>query len=203
VTNGSLVSSKLYYDTGEVQQSTDPCLYKTTYQYNSASPYYGVYLTKVTNQLSQSTSYGYDSNTGAVTSITDPNSQPTYKQYDILTRPTQVTYPDNGSTSYCYTDMGGSTCTQAGAPYKVVITKAITTSPVLNETSTVVFDGLGRLSQTQLNSDSPTTSYTQTTYDALGRKYQVYNPTRCNPPTAPTLLSSWGLFATTLRLEER
>ena len=192
MTNGSLVSSKLYYDTGEVQQSTDPCLYKTTYQYNSASPYYGAYLTKVTNQLSQSTSYGYDSNTGAVTSITDPNSQPTYKQYDILTRLTQVTYPDNGSTSYCYTDMGGSTCTQAGAPYKVVITKAITSSPVLNETSTIVFDGLGRLSQTQLNSDSPTTSYTQTTYDALGRKYQVYNPTRCNPPTTNCGEGTWG-----------
>jgi YD repeat-containing protein len=130
----------------------------------------------VTNALSQVTTYGYDFNTGAVTSIEDPNLQTTTKTYDILTRLTSVTYPDTGSTSYCYTDMGGATCTQAGAPYEVVIEKAITSS--LPEKSTIVFDGLGRVSQTQLNSDPGTVTYVDTTYDNDGRKYTVSNPHR-------------------------
>jgi hypothetical protein len=51
VSNGYLVSSKLYYDTGEVQKTTDPCGYITSFQYNAASPFFGVYLTTATNQL--------------------------------------------------------------------------------------------------------------------------------------------------------
>ncbi len=36
VSNGYLVSSNLFYDTGDVQQSSDPCGYATTYQYSGA-----------------------------------------------------------------------------------------------------------------------------------------------------------------------
>ncbi len=125
VSNGYVVSNDTYYNTGEVQQNSDPCGYATTYQYSSAAPYYGAFLTKVTNTLSQDTTYGYDSNTGAVTSIKDENSQITTKSYDILTRLTSVSYPDGGSTSYCYTDMGGSTCSKSGAPYEVVVPRPL------------------------------------------------------------------------------
>ena len=187
---GYLVTSNVYFDTGELQKSTDPCLYPTTYLYSPT--YYGAYLTTETNAAGQGTTFAYDFNTGLVTSTTDPNSQTTTKTYDIMKRLTGAGYPDSGSASYCYTDMGGGTCNQSGPPYEVVTTKAITSSPVLNETSTTVFDGLGRISQTQLNSDSPSTTYTQTTYDALGRKSQVYNPTRCNPPTANCGETTWG-----------
>ena len=190
VSNGYLVSSKVFFDTGEVQQSSDPCGYATSFLYSST--YVGALPTTTTNPLNQNTTYTYDFNTGAMTSVTDPNLQTTTSQYDILTRLTQVSYPDGGSTSYCYTDTGGSTCTQSGAPYEVVITKAITSSPMLNETSTIVVDGLGRLSQTQLNSDPSGTTYTQTIYDALGRKYQVYNPTRCSPITTNCGETTWG-----------
>jgi RHS repeat-associated protein len=193
VSNGSVVSHNYIYDTGELAQSVDPCSYSTTYGYSST--YYGAFPTTVTNALSQVTTYGYDFNTGAVTSIEDPNLQTTTKTYDILTRLTSVTYPDTGSTSYCYTDMGGATCTEAGAPYKVVITKAITSS--LPETSTVVFDGLGRVSQTQLTSDPKGTTYTLTTYDADGRKSQVYNPTRCSSITTNCESeTTWGYSTT-------
>ncbi len=192
VTNGYLLSTKAYYDTGEVPTSTDPCGHQTKYQYSSS--YYGAFVTTATNALNQNTIYGYDFNTGVVTSITDSNSQITTKNYDILARPTSVSYPDGGSTTDCYTDMGGATCTQSGAPYQVVVTKAITSS--LNKTSTVVFDGLGRVSQTQLNSDTPSTTYTLTTYDALGRKSQVYNPTRCSPITTNCGETTWGYTTT-------
>ncbi len=43
--------------------------------------------------------------------------------------------------------------------------------------------GLVSTSQTQLTSDPQGTDYTATTYDSLGRVANVYNPTRCNPPT--------------------
>jgi YD repeat-containing protein len=193
VTSGYLVSSKVYYDTGEVQKSTDACGYFSTFQYSST--YYGAFLTTATNPLSQVTTYGYDFNSGLVTSIQDPNVQSWTKTYDIMGRETSVNFPDGGSSTYCYTDMGGATCTQSGtAPYAKVTTKAITSSPVLNEVSTVVLDGLGRVSQTQLNSDAPGTTYTLTTYDALGRKLQVYNPTRCSTITSNCASeTTWGV----------
>ena len=64
------------------------------------------------------------------------------------------------------------------------------------EISTLVFDSLGRLSQTQLNSDIPSTTYTLTTYDALGRKSQVYNPTRCSSITTNCGETTWGYTTT-------
>jgi len=148
--------------------------------------------------LNQTTSYVHDFNTGSVTSIQDPNTNapPTTKIYDVMNRLTKISYPDGGSTSYCYTDMGGATCSQVTSPpYSVVTTKAITST--LNETSTTVFDGLGRTSQTQLNSDPSGTTYTLTTYDALGRKSQVYNPTRCSSITSNCKSeTTWGYTTT-------
>ena len=41
-----------------------------------------------------------------------------------------------------------------------------------------IYDGLGRLTQTQLTSDPEGTDYVDTTYDALGRVYSVSNPHR-------------------------
>jgi RHS repeat-associated protein len=195
VTNGYLVTTKVYYDTGEVPTVTDPCGYQTNYQYSAT--YYGAFVTEVTNALGQNMSYGYDFNTGAVTSITDWNSQITNKNYDMLTRLLSASYPDGGSTTLCYSDTPtslGGTC-PSGPPFQVIVTKAITSS--LNETSAVVVDGLGRTSQTQLTSDPSGTTYTQIIYDALGRKSEVYNPTRCSPPTTNCgTETTWG-YATT------
>lgn len=190
-TGGYLVTDNVFYDTGEIQQRTDPCGYPTTYEYSST--YYGGFPTTITNALNQNTTYGYDPNTGDITSITDPNSQSTIKSYDIMGRLTQVSYPDGGSITYCYTDMGGVGCSPSGPPYEIVSTTPITQTPtVVNEVSTVVLDGLGRTSETQLNSDTPKTTYSVITYDALGRKYLVYNPTQCSPPTTNCGESTWG-----------
>src|SRR5207244_3217374 len=46
------------------------------------------------------------------------------------------------------------------------------------EETTNVFDGLGRMTQTQLSSDPQGVVYTDTTYDALGRAATVSNPHR-------------------------
>jgi RHS repeat-associated protein len=190
VSNGYIVSTTVYFDTGEVQHSSDPCGHSTSYQYSSS--YYGSLPTTVTNALGQQTNYAYGFNTGVMTSIQDPNLQTTLKAYDGLTRLTSISYPDGGSTTYCYTDAGGPTCSRSGPPYAVVETKAITASPAVNQTSTFVFDGLGRPSQTDLNSDPEGTDHTLTTYDALGRTSQLYNPTRCSPITTNCGEPTWG-----------
>lgn len=195
VTSGYLVTNNIYFDTGLVQRSTDPCTYVTTFLYDPA--YYGAYPTTITNALGQSMVYGYDFNTGSVTSIKDPNLQTTSKSYDSINRLIGVSYPDGGSTTYCYTDGAPTNCPSGdagSAPYAVVVTKAITSST--NKISTATLDGVGRLSQTQLNSDPSGTTYTLTAYDALGRKYQVYNPTRCASITTNCQNeTTWGATA--------
>lgn len=176
-TGGYLTNTSTYFDTGTLNTATDPLLNRTTYLYSNT--FAGAYRTSATNALNQNTTYGYDFNTGLVTSVTDPNSQITSKQYDIMGRLTQVGYPDGGSMSYCYTDMGGSTCTKSGPPYAVVTTQPI--SSLQAKISTSAFDGLGRLFQNQLNSDPSGTDYVDTTYDGLGREATVRNPHRTAP----------------------
>src|SRR5207244_11318529 len=75
-----------------------------------------------------------------------------------------------------FTEASVSTSTQAAATNTVVTTSKITAST--NKTVTTVLDGLGRISQTQLNSDPQGIDYTDITYDALGRKSTVSNPYR-------------------------
>jgi hypothetical protein len=184
-----LTTTSQYDDAGNVIATLDPLSNKTTFDYtdswsNAACAPTGeakAYLTTITNALNQITTKKYNSCTGTLASTTDPNLHATSTTYDLMGRVTLVSYPDGGSTSSCYTDVGGATCNQSGSPYELVTTKAIASS--LNETQTIVYDGLGRLSQTQLNSDPSGTTYSLTTYDGLGRKAQVYNPTRCSSIT--------------------
>ena len=91
-------------------------------------------------------------------------------------RITQVNYPDGGQTTFCYSDTPGTSCSNSTPPFQVVTTKAITSSQ--NQVTTNVFDGLGRVTQSQLTSDPQGTVYTVTTYDADGRKATVTNPYR-------------------------
>jgi YD repeat-containing protein len=132
-----IVSSKVFFDTGEVQKSTDPCLYSTSFLYSST--YRGALPTTVTNPLNQGTTNAYDFNTGLLTTTTDPNLQPTGYTYDPSWRTTGVGYPDGGQTSYTYND---------SIPASVTVTKAISATLSLVKIATV--DGLGRLQQTQL-----------------------------------------------------
>jgi RHS repeat-associated protein len=189
------------YDTGTVYYSLDPLNNKTTYQYSTT--FAGAYPTQVTNALSQSLTNNYDFNTGARVSTTDPNQQTTSYSYDFMIRPTLINYPDGGQTSYCYTDVGGSTCSKASAPpYELVTTKQTGTSAG-PYTDTVVYDGLGRVSETQLNTDPNCTSgggdKIDTAYDADGRVHTVSNPycTTTDPTYGLTTNAYDGLGRTT------
>jgi RHS repeat-associated protein len=73
--------------------------------------------------------------------------------------------------------LGGATCSAGSPPYEVVITKEITSVPK-NETATAIVDGLGRLAQTQLNSDPENVDYVIDAYDGVGNKATTTNPYR-------------------------
>jgi RHS repeat-associated protein len=181
--NNSPTSHINWYDTGEVYQQVDPKTNTTTYAYSSA--YGGSLPTTVTNALGQSSSYSYDFNTGKMTSKTDPNGQTrTYAYVDSLGRLTNVSYPDGGGESFQYSDTG---------TIGVTATQQINSS--LNKQTQYNVDGLGRLYLTSLLTDPDGIAYTRISYDNLGRTYQEWNPTRCNPMTATSCLaeSTWGI----------
>jgi RHS repeat-associated protein len=165
---GYLVSNIIFFDTGEVNVSKDPCTFATTYAYSGT--YFGAFPATITNALNQSTTHAYDLNTGLVTSTTDPNGQTTSFTYDSMWRLASATYPDGGSSVI--------TRQETSFPDTATLTKKLSSSPALSYVSTSVFDGLGRETQSELTSDPSGTDITNTTYDADGRKASVTNPYR-------------------------
>jgi RHS repeat-associated protein len=173
-TGGYLVTNNIYDSTGRLTSTTDPNGNSTTFAYSAG--YAGSGPTSVTNALNQTISKSYDFSTGLLASTTDLNAQLTRYTHDPETwRTTQMTYPDGGQISYCYSDTPSEGCA-SGPPYQVTITKKITAS--LNEVGVYIFDGMGRLSETELTSDPSGPDYTVITYDADGNKGSQTNPYR-------------------------
>lgn len=181
--SGTTVSTNYVYDdAGQVTSTTDANGNPTSYGYDSATDTYKIKVTRPTTAgVSHISTFGYGPNSGLVTNATDENKQPTNYSYDLMYRPSSVTYPDGGQTTYYYslspTSKTTNTLLQTGTSI----------------TSVEQLDGYGRLSQTQLTSDPEGTDYTVTTYDSLGRKSTVSNPTRCNPPTTNCGEFTWGI----------
>jgi RHS repeat-associated protein len=96
--------------------------------------------------------------------------QPDYTSftYDLMNRPLNITRGDGGQTNFSYND--------TVQPVSVSGTQSITASLTL--ANTIVFDGVGRVMQSQLTSDPQGTTFTDTTYDSLGRVATVSNPYR-------------------------
>jgi YD repeat-containing protein len=193
--NSYLMTTNQYDDAGEALSTIDPRGNQTTLRYTDSwgntqcePPGQGkAYVTAITDALNQTTTNTFNSCTGLHASITDPNLQPTTFSYDFADRKTQTNFPDGGQVSTTYND---------APPVSATTTTKITKppNPVLNEISTTVRDDLGRVSQTQLTSDTPKPTYTATAYDTLCRVSATYNPTRCNPPTTNCgTESTWGV----------
>ncbi|MGH7744132.1 MAG: RHS repeat domain-containing protein [Candidatus Dormibacteria bacterium] len=94
---------------------------------------------------------------------------PDYKSYayDEMNRVTAIKYGDGGGMNVSYTDT---------PPVSIKTITAIVNS--MSKADTTVFDGLGRIVQTQLNSDPEGAVYVDSTYDLMGRKASVTNPYR-------------------------
>ncbi|MGB2627535.1 MAG: hypothetical protein WAK20_12170 [Candidatus Acidiferrum sp.] len=181
-TNSNVTSTKLFFDTGMVQTSYDSCNNSTGYGYSAA--YYGAFPTTVTNALSQITTYTFDLTTGLVASVQDPNNLLTTYGYDEMWRLTSITNPDNGVDTVTFQE--------TSFPVTDTITAQINAST--SKTQTNVFDGFGRISQTQLTSDPQGTVYVDTSYDALGRVSTVSNPHRVcgSDPTSSCGITTYG-----------
>ena len=179
-----------WYDDGEPFQLIDAKgVTASTFAYSS-SVYWAGLPTSVTDAKSFNVSYGYDSaGIGLTTSVKDENSQVTTYSYDVTGRPTVVSYPDGGGSTTQYADSGSS----IGFTVTEKITNGSGSPPNLSKQTQVIVDGLGRLSETILLTDPNGLTYSLTTYDAMGRKYKVWNPTRCSPPTTNCGESTWGI----------
>jgi YD repeat-containing protein len=196
-----------YDETGQMLTSIAPCSAgcsdmsgsNFTTQYSYADNYGGgtpsgntnAYLTKITDPLQHTRNFSYSYPSGKILSSTDNNGAVTGYSYntqatqcgttDLLDRLTEIDYPDQGVTSYCYNDAVPS----------------MTTNQKLNsstwKTSTTTMDKLGHVIGTELM-DPAGPDYTGTVYDGMERVYEVYNPSRCNPLTQMSCGSetTWG-----------
>ncbi len=174
--SGGLTGSLTYDSLGNLRSTGDTLGHTTTLAYSDSwsstscpppSATYA-YLTSSTNALNQSSSTIYEPCTGMVASVKDPNNQTISFSYDSAARLIQQTLPDGGQTSWAYNDTAN--------PPNVAITQKLNSTQ--NVTGAIVFDNLGRVSQTQLTSDPTGTDYTDTTYDTLGRVWKRSNPHR-------------------------
>lgn len=172
------------YDTGTVYKSIDPLGDTTTYSYSAT--FAGAYPTTISNALSQQTLDTYDWDTGLLTSSEDPNLLTTTYTYDNMFRLYTVSEPDGGTQTITHQE--------TAYPYTATLTKSINSSK--NEVTANVFDGLGRVTETQVTSDPQGTIFTDTSYDALGRAATASNPYRSgSDPTTSAGTSTYGYDA--------
>ncbi len=192
--NAMLTTVHQYDDAGNVIATVDTLNHKTTFDYTDSwsnatcAPAAGgqgkAYVTSITDAAGHATTKKYNSCTGSLASTTDPNLQTTSTTYDLMGRPSQLTLPDGGLSTWCYTDVQTGACYNASSTIQAQRTDKISITPtVINKIQTSVFDGLGRITQTQLNSDPSGVTYVDTTYDANGRKYTASNPYRTTGET--------------------
>jgi RHS repeat-associated protein len=180
-----------YWDTGSPNTSQDVNAATTTYNYSSNTADCQMAFPtsiSITQPTSMSRSFSWSCTGGVMTSLTDENNNVTTLQYTDpnFWRPAEEDFPDGGKTIWTYNSQTSLT------------TQVLMNSNPTYITSTVLLDGLGRTSQTQLSDpEGPSIDYTAMTYDALGRPYQAFNPTRCSPPTVNCGEATWG-YTTTL-----
>jgi RHS repeat-associated protein len=147
--------------TGQVVSTSDPNgnpPSTISYQCANSLPY------QTTNALNQTTTYGYDCNSGAMTSVRDPNdaaagrSGTTYSYEGTAGRLQSVNSPDGGQTTYGY-------------PSSTEVDATVLATPSPSISSQDIADSFGRKYQhIQAGVSS------ETTYDANGRVACVTNP---------------------------
>jgi RHS repeat-associated protein len=114
----------------------------------------------------------WDCNGAVVTSKSGPNTNQTttYTYSDPLYRLTEIQYPDGGQTNLCYTDVGGSLCTQSSTINSTYT--RVMGSPSPNLLSSVIYDGLNR----EIKRFAPNGAAVVTNYNASGYAYSITNP---------------------------
>ena len=140
----------------------------------------GRYPVTITNPLGQGTTANWDSETGDLLSVTDPNGLVRSWLYDGFNRQTRETAPNGTYTAYSFT-----ACTSAnaycGSGYSVVKTRvrasARTTTGTEIRYDDVFLDALDRTVETANQIIGGGTTKTRTVYDASGRMWKRSSPT--------------------------
>ena len=194
-------STYQYDELGNTRLIRDALGNATSYTYtdsfanSSCSPPTGengqAWVSQVTNALTQNVKVVRYPCTGLVEAHKDQNDinvngAGTTFSYDLRGRMTQKNLPDGGQVATSYNDT---------PPVTVTATTKITSS--LNLVGETIQDGLGRPRKTELTSDPDGTTYTRIAYDGLGRKYQEWNPTRCDPDVNPNSCTGETTFGIT------
>ena len=166
LTQGSNMLTKTftYYDTGNVNQSTDTNGSITTYTYGGCS---NSFPTQIALPLGLSTTLVWDCNGGVVTSSTDANNQITRTSYvnDPFWRPVTITDPLNNVTTNTYTPTTIESAMNFG-------------SSTIDVLATVDVLGRKKLSQRRQGQAPGTTTFdtVQYSYDSNGRVSSVTHP---------------------------
>ena len=136
----TLTTSYTYGAFGNVTSKTDPVGYVTTYSYtdnysDGVNRSSNAFLTQTTNALNQTTKNQYYWGSGLVAAscgenftgscTTGGNSGADYASYtyDMMGRQTSVTTGDGGQSTNCFSELGGSGCSQSGS-YPLQVTSA-------------------------------------------------------------------------------
>jgi YD repeat-containing protein len=111
------------------------------------------------------TSYTYNTHTGQMASMTDPNNQLWSYAYDTMRRSTTTTRPDNAQISTSYQDSQNQ------------YTQSYPTQSTNVRSTVSGLDGVDRkITATVLDNSNNTYSKSQRQLDPLGRRYKVSNP---------------------------
>ena len=156
---------------GEARANSAPSELSSVSQTSFAFP------TKITNALSHEVYTQFDYYLGKVVDREDANGIVSSASYsDSLDRPTQVIRANTASPS----DSNKSQTTFAYDDTNKIITTTSDQSSYNDNTlkGQILYDGLGRTTESRSYETSTVYTIVSQTYDALGRQYQVSNPYR-------------------------
>jgi RHS repeat-associated protein len=207
-TGGSLTTTNYFNDVGNLVKTSDPLGNSTQFSYadnfsDGTNRNSQAYVTAITHPTTNGVSHvegkqyfwytglnaatcgqNYPSPTTCSNALNPTQSSPVadYAKYtyDFLGRAATLTQGDGGVSNYCFSDIAGSLC----ASSTLLATSRSPIDSTKNIVSTSLIDGLGRLKQTQLNSDPCGADFVDITYDPLGNKSTVSNPYRLTDPCA-------------------
>ena len=171
-TNASVPSGAItlnsYYDVfGNLVKADINCCQSKVWTYSAATQY--AYPDSdtcgATGGPQVTTSYTYNTHTGQLASMTDPNNQLWSYAYDTMRRPTTTTRPDNAQISTSYQDSQNQ------------FTQSNPTQGTSLRSAAITLDGVSR-KITSIIEDNSSNIYSklQRQPDPLGRRYKVSNP---------------------------
>jgi YD repeat-containing protein len=217
--NTWLTTKYVYYGDGNIGSKQDPNGNITNYIYDDnysdgVNRNSNAFLTKTIYANGATTQSQYNWGSGLITASCGENFTGTCKSgvpsspdfanyaYDVMGRRISTTTGDGGESTTCYSDTPGASCFRSGYPLTVTSTKLISSDGVLKE-STEALDGVGRVTETQLDTDPSCSSGTDnvdTYYDLDGRVSAVSNPYCSDTPIAGNTIYTYDGLGRTIQV---